>query len=135
MKTEGGAPSLPLARWVFGQIFSLFFSSRRAARRVGRKAALWERGLDGAAGMQAERWWTMRWRGFGAKELLEPHGEGCSRGRGRKWWSLTEARWSAVERGGARGNVTERRQGSAAAAQYFDVCAVAARLWIVGGGE
>jgi hypothetical protein len=59
------------------------------------------RGLDGAAGMQAESWWTMRWRGFGAMELLEPHGEGCSRGGGRKWWSLTEARWSAVDRGGA----------------------------------
>jgi hypothetical protein len=29
----------------------------------------------------------------------------------------------------------EHRQGSATAAQYFDVCAVAARLWIVGGGE
>jgi hypothetical protein len=77
----------------------------------------------------------MRWRGFGAMELLEPHGEGCSRGRGRKWWSLTEARWSAVERDGARWSVTERRRGSATAAQSFDVCAVAARLWIVGGGE
>jgi hypothetical protein len=77
----------------------------------------------------------MRWRGFGAMELLEPHGEGCSRGRGRKWWSLTEARWSAVERGGARWSVTERRRGSATAAQSFDVCVVAARLWIVGGGE
>jgi hypothetical protein len=48
---------------------------------------------------------------------------------------VVELDGSTVERGGARWSVRERRRGSATAAQSFDVCAVAARLWIVGGGE